>query len=69
MYTYVDLHHKMEALSPKLRKEAFLFIEFLIDKSRKNNQKAQREFGSAKGKIHMSDDFDEPLTVLFEDYM
>lgn len=32
------------------------------------NQKRQRQFGSAKGLIVMSDDFDEPLED-FEEYM
>jgi len=69
MDTVVSLHHKLEILSPNMRKEAFLFIDFLIEKSKKNNPKAQRKFGSAKGRIHLSKDFDEPLTDIFKDYM
>ena len=69
MDTLVALHNKLEVLPPNMRKEAFLFIDFLIEKSRTNSQKTQREFGSAKGKIHMSEDFDEPLTDYFKDFV
>jgi len=69
MDTLVTLHNKLEILPPNMRKEAFLFIDFLFDKSVKNSQKTQRKFGSAKGKIHMSEDFDEPLTDYFKDYV
>jgi uncharacterized membrane protein (UPF0182 family) len=69
MDTLVALHDKVDALPLNLRKEALLFIEFLIAKSEQNYPKTQRIFGSAKGKIHMSEDFDEPLTDIFKDYM
>jgi hypothetical protein len=69
MDTLVALHDKVEILPPNLRREALLFIEFLIEKSIGNHPKTQRIFGSAKGKIQMSEDFDEPLTEVFEDYM
>jgi len=69
MDTLVELHQKIDVLSPDFRKEASLFIDFLIEKSGKNNLCPQRIFGSAKGKIHMSNDFDEPLTDIFNDYM
>jgi len=69
MDTLVELHQKLNVLSPDFRKEASLFIDFLIEKSKKNKLSPQRIFGSAKGKIHMSNDFDEPLTDIFKDYM
>ena len=69
MDTLVALHNKLEVLPPNMRNEVFLFIDFLIEKSSKNAQKVQRKFGSAKGKIHMSEDFDEPLIDFFKDYM
>jgi hypothetical protein len=69
MDTLVTLHNKVDILPPNLINEASLFIDFLIEKSGKNAQKTYREFGSAKGKIHISDDFDEPLTTIFKDYM
>jgi len=69
MNTDVALHHKLEVLSPNLRNEVFQFIDFLIARSGNNQQKVQRKFGSAKGKIHISEDFDEPLADIFKDYM
>jgi hypothetical protein len=51
MDTLVALHDKVEALPLNLRKEAMLFMDFLIEKSRNNPQ--QRTFGSAKGKIRL----------------
>ena len=69
MDTLVALHNKLEVLPVNMRREASLFIDFLIKKSKNNNRKVQRKFGSAKGKIHMSEDFDEPLTDIFKDYM
>ena len=62
MEALVELDHKLELLSPALRKEAFLFIEFLTEKSRNgNNAGTKRKYGSAKGKIHISEDFDQPV--------
>ena len=69
MNTLVSLHHKFEILPPSMRKEALSYIDYLIEKSGKNPKKLQRKFGSAKGKIHLSKDFDEPLEDLFKDYM
>ena len=69
MNPLVTLHNKFETLPPNLRQEALFFIDSLIEKSEKNTQKMQRKFGSAKGKIHLSADFDEPLEELFKDYM
>ena len=61
MDTLVALHDKVETLPLNLRNEALMFMEFLIQKSGRKTQKTQRKFGSAKGKIHISDDFDAPL--------
>ena len=66
MDTLAALYNKFEVLPLNMRKEAFLFIDSLIEKSINNNQKPQRKFGSAKGKIHMSEDFDEPLTDYYK---
>jgi len=41
---------------------------FLLEKSAKSKKKVIPQFGSAKGKIKMSADFDEPLDD-FKDYM
>ena len=62
MDTLVTLHNKIDVLPSNLREEVLLFIDFLIAKSDKNVQKSYREFGSVKGKIHISEDFDEPLS-------
>jgi Protein of unknown function (DUF2281) len=43
-------------------------MDFLIDKSAKSNKKIIPKFGSAKGKIRLSADFDSPLED-FKDYM
>jgi hypothetical protein len=69
MDTLSVLHDKVEALPLNFRKEVLLFVDFLIQKSERTHQKTQRRFGSAKGKIHLSDNFDEPLTDIFKDYV
>ena len=58
---------KLESLPPELKKEVDHFVDFLLSKSRVNKRKAP-QFGSAKGKIEISGDFDEPLDD-FKDYM
>lgn len=63
----LTLNSKLESLSPDLKKEVADFVDFLISKS-KSHHKAVAKFGSAKGKIKMSEDFDEPLED-FKDYM
>ena len=68
MDTLVALHDKVETLPLNLRNEALMFLEFLIQKSTSDTQKIHRKFGSAKGKIHISEDFDAPLAD-FKDYM
>jgi len=68
METLAILHHKLDVLPPSLWREANLFIDFLVEKSEQSSQKAQRMFGSARGKIHMSKDFDAPVAD-FKDYM
>lgn len=73
--TSLSLYTKLETLPSSLKEEAKNFIESLIDKTKKNKKdsdvhpkKNKREFGSLKGKITLSDDFDAPLDA-FEDYM
>jgi hypothetical protein len=67
--TSLTLSAKLEALPPDLKSEASDFIEFLIEKSKKKNQKTIKpQFGALKGKIKMSKDFDEPLDD-FKEYM
>ncbi|WP_159467898.1 DUF2281 domain-containing protein [Dyadobacter sp. 3J3] len=65
----LSIYTKLETLTPDLKEEVNDFIDFLIEKSSKEKKKKIiPEFGSAKGKIKMSPDFDEPLDD-FKDYM
>lgn len=72
--TSLSLYTKLETLPADLKKEAKNYIEKLIEKTKNkqesnNNKKiANRVFGSLKGQIHLSDDFDDPLED-FKDYM
>ncbi|MBN4073219.1 type II toxin-antitoxin system Phd/YefM family antitoxin [Mariprofundus ferrooxydans] len=64
----VNIHEAKTHLS-KLIQEALAGEDVIIAKGNKpvvklvvlNNQKIQRQLGTAKGKISMTDDFDEPL--------
>ncbi|HCS21953.1 MAG TPA: hypothetical protein DIW47_15595 [Bacteroidetes bacterium] len=66
-----SLYTKLETLPPALKEEAKNFIEYLVEKTRKKKSVSMSEkplFGSLKGKIHLSEDFDAPLDE-FKDYM
>lgn len=63
-----SLSTKLETLPKDLKQEVSDFIDFLKEKSSKKKKKVIPQFGSAKGKIKMSPDFDEPLDDL-KDYM
>jgi hypothetical protein len=56
-----SLNTKLETLPKNLKQEVLDFIDFLLEKSAKSKKKVIPQFGSAKGKIKMSADFDEPL--------
>ena len=65
------LYEKLELLPDRLKQEASDFIEFLFQKAVKEKiiiTDARPIFGSARGKVHMADDFDTPLED-FKDYM
>jgi hypothetical protein len=64
----LNLYTKLESLPPKLKQEVSDFIDLLVEKSTLKKKKIVPKFGSAKGKIHMSADFDEPLED-FKEYM
>ena len=67
--TTLSLYAKLETLPPELKSEANDFIDFLIEKAKKKSLKSPTpKFGSLKGKIKLSDDFDAPLED-FTDYM
>ena len=64
----LTLSTKLEILPQNLKSEVFDFVDFLFEKSTKKNHNIIPKFGSAKGKIKMSEDFDAPLED-FKDYM
>ena len=69
--TSLSLYTKIETLPPNLKEEAIKFIEYLVEKSNKKNSQSKKEkpvFGSLKGKIHLSEDFDAPMDD-FKEYM
>jgi hypothetical protein len=70
--TSLSLYTKLEALPSELKEEAKLFIEKLLEKTKKypksKKQLTKREYGCLKGKIHLSEDFDAPLDE-FNEYM
>jgi hypothetical protein len=66
--TQIQLTNKIKALPPNLKNEVYDFIEFLLSKTKQNKNKIIPKFGSAKGKIIMRKDFDEPLDD-FKEYM
>jgi hypothetical protein len=59
------LYGKIESLPVELQKEVSLFADFLLSKT---SHTAVPKFGSLKGKIHLSADFDAPLDD-FKEYM
>ncbi|MGY4383028.1 hypothetical protein ACVWYN_000047 [Pedobacter sp. UYP24] len=67
--TSLTLYAKLELLPPDLKSEANDYIDFLIEKTKKKDPKSiTPKFGSMKGKITISSDFDESLDD-FKDYM
>ena len=60
------LYKKFSSLPENLKEEVMHFIDFLLNKT-KNNLTPKRKFGSAKGKIKMHKNFDDPLED-FQDY-
>ncbi len=67
MDNVISIYNKIEALPINMRKEVSHYIDFLIEKSKKEKLN-KPQFGSLKGKIKLSPDFDEPLDD-FKDYM
>lgn len=63
-----DLVKQINTLPENLKAEVANFVEFLLSKSEKSNKGKVRPYGLQKGKIHMAEDFDEPLEG-FKDYM
>jgi hypothetical protein len=62
-------YNQLSELPKDIQTEVRHFIEFLLSKMPKNpSHHNKSKFGSAKGKIRMSSDFDESLDD-FKDYM
>lgn len=59
---------EINALSPELRQEVEDFVAFLRTKKQDVTGLTEREFGYAKGKVRLADDFDAPLDS-FNEYM
>lgn len=59
---YLQLYTKLNTLPAELKAEVNDFIDFLLSKKKKSKKK-KPVFGAAKGKIKISDDFDEPLNL------
>ncbi len=66
--TNTSLKAEINSLPKALRQEVADFIAFLKMKTKTQSKLKAREFGFAKGKIKLSDDFDEPLEE-FKNYM
>ena len=62
------LYRKIISVPEDLKSEVIDFIDFLLTKRKKEKPAQKSMFGIAKGKIHISSDFDEPLDD-FKDYM
>ncbi len=61
------INKKIGLLPEKFKKEAELFIDELLDKAANSKEKPNRDSGFLKGKIFITDDFDEPLDE-FKEY-
>ncbi|KQM75923.1 hypothetical protein ASE74_20210 [Pedobacter sp. Leaf216] len=66
--TTTSLQIEINSLPLNLGQEVADFVEFLKTKHPNKPNLKSREFGYAKGKIKLSDDFDEPLEM-FADYI
>jgi len=66
--TSTSLQIEINSLPYHLRQEVANFVASLKTKNQKQTKLKAREFGYAKGKIKLADDFDAPLND-FADYM
>ncbi len=64
--TDVQLYTKLNYLRPSLKSEVYDFIDFLLAKQNIEKKQNKPEFGCAKGRFKMSEDFDAPLDDLKE---
>jgi len=63
-----NLMNQINTLPEDLKSEVANFVAFLLSKSEKSKKGKLRPYGLQKGKIHMTEDFNEPLED-FKDYM
>lgn len=64
----IGLYYKISLLPENLREEVEIYVNSLENQSKRGITTKPRIFGSLKGQIKMSDDFDAPLEE-FKDYM
>ena len=64
----ISLYTKLTSLPANLKREVADFLEFLMEKDKKDKKKISPKFGSCKGFFKMAPDFDEPLND-FNEYM
>jgi hypothetical protein len=67
MGTFI-LVKEIETLPSKIQQEVFDFVEFIKVKYQQKQPLNEREFGFAKGKVKLHEDFDAPLDE-FKDYI
>ena len=67
-FSEVELLALLSKLPNSLKLEILHYTEFLVNKCAENEGSKKRKAGLLKGKIWMSEDFDEPLEE-FEEYM
>ena len=65
---HIPLYTKISSLPNDIKSEVNDFIDFLLQKRKKEIEIRKPIFGCAKGKIYMSPNFDEPLDD-FKEYM
>lgn len=64
----IGLYNKISSLPENLKKEVQNFVDSLQNQSKSGLKTKPRVFGSLKGKIKLSNDFDAPMED-FKDYM
>lgn len=65
--TNTSLKMEINSLPKALRDEVADFVALLKKKAKSKPKLTAREFGFAKGKIHLAEDFDKPLDA-FKEY-
>ncbi|WP_257670653.1 type II toxin-antitoxin system VapB family antitoxin [Parapedobacter tibetensis] len=67
----IQLLEKVKKIPPAYQQEVEDFIDFVLSKKKSTasaTRSSQRKIGLLKGKLQMSNDFDDPLDD-FKDYM